>query len=100
MQIFSFRPVPGVDLMMSRFWREGLLGLVVLPLTVASGWFHWSLFLTALFLVAGFVLIIQLLPILLNLSRTFFSWTAFYFLLPCGRYDCNLCLSLSSRRAY
>jgi len=69
-------------------WQTALVyvGMFVLAfissmfLSLCSGYFGWSSILTTIFLITGFIIIITLLPILLNLSRSFF-WIAFVLLL-------------------
>ena len=45
-------------------------------LSLISGYFNWWLLFTAIFLAIGFFLIIQLIPTMLNLSRSFFKGIA------------------------
>lgn len=45
-------------------------------MSILSGWLGWYSFFTGIFLAAGFLFIIILIPILLNLSRSFF-WIVF-----------------------
>ncbi|WP_444986057.1 ion channel [Halomonas mongoliensis] len=49
---------------------------VMMVMSLASGFFGWYSIFTAVFLVAGFFIIASLLPLLLNLSRSFF-WLVF-----------------------
>lgn len=50
--------------------------IVAMLLSLVSGYFGWYSLVTAVFLVVGFLVITSLLPLLLNLSRSFF-WLVF-----------------------
>lgn len=53
---------------------------VIMLMSLVSGYFNWHSLFTAIFLVAGFYIITSLLPLLLNLSRSFF-WLIFALLI-------------------
>jgi len=55
---------------------RGLIFITLIVLSLVSGFFDWPSFITALFLFGGFSIIILLLPLLLNLSRSYF-WLVF-----------------------
>lgn len=69
-------------------WQEALgeallrtlIFVAVLILSLVSGYFDWYPVITALFLIIGFSIIILLLPLLLNLSRSYF-WVVFAMLI-------------------
>ncbi|RJO59879.1 potassium channel protein [candidate division WS5 bacterium] len=48
--------------------------IVSMILSLISGYFNWYSILTAFFLIAGFYVIISIIPLLLNLSRSYFSF--------------------------
>lgn len=56
-----------------------LIFMAVMFLSLLSGFFAWHLIFTAIFLLVGFSIIILLLPLLLNLSRSYF-WIVFVML--------------------
>ena len=57
------------------FVRETVFVAAML-LSVISGYFDWWVPFTVLFLAGGFFIIIQLIPVMLNLSRTYFVFVA------------------------
>ena len=57
------------------FLRETVFVAAML-LSVISGYFDWWVLFTVLFLAGGFFIIIQLIPVMLNLSRTYFVFVA------------------------
>lgn len=63
---------------------EAMLSVIIFSiamlLSLASGFFGWYSVFTTVFLVVGFFVIITLLPLLLNLSRSFF-WVIFCLLI-------------------
>ena len=50
--------------------------VIAVFLSVISGYFAWWVLFTMLFLAGGFFIIIQLIPVMLNLSRTYFVFVA------------------------
>ncbi|MDO8723207.1 MAG: ion channel [Syntrophales bacterium] len=57
-----------------------MIFIVVMLLSLLSGFFAWYSIFTAIFLLVGFSIIILLLPLLLNLSRSYF-WIVFAMLI-------------------
>ena len=53
--------------------------VAVMLLSVISGYFDWWVLFTPLFLAVGFFVVIQLIPLMLNLSRSFFVFIAPHF---------------------
>lgn len=61
-------------------WQQALGSAMMLLISFAlavglsliSGWFAWYSIFTAMFLLAGFLIIIAMIPLMLNLSRSFF----------------------------
>ena len=54
---------------------------VAMLLSLLSGYFDWWVLVTAICLAIGFSIIIQLIPTMLNLSRSFFTFLASLFLI-------------------
>ena len=50
-------------------------------LSLASGYFNWWVILTAIFLAVGLIVILRLIPTMLNLSRSYFAFTASHLLI-------------------
>ena len=73
-------PVPWQAMVAYRLEREILFGGLVV-LSVLSGYWNWWIGCTALFLIAGFFIILSLIPILLNFSRAFFFHSVIHFLI-------------------
>ena len=72
------------------FVRETVFVAAML-LSVISGYFDWWVPFTVLFLTGGFFIIIQLIPVMLNLSRTYFVFVASKLLRSCFGDDYCIC---------
>ena len=52
-----------------------------LLISLVSGYFNWSIFITCVSLVVALIFVVRLIPTMLNLSRSFFLWIMFEFLI-------------------